>query len=88
APTAAFTLGEHSADPLAMYLNDMFTIGANLAGIPGISLPCGKTASGHPIGVQLLARPFAEAPLLRAARMLEQELSWSEEQAGCLSRLG
>jgi aspartyl-tRNA(Asn)/glutamyl-tRNA(Gln) amidotransferase subunit A len=76
APTTAFELGALADDPLAMYLNDLFTIGANLAGIPGISLPCGLSDTGLPIGVQLLAPAFEEARLLRAARMLERELAW------------
>ena len=60
APTTAFRLGEKTADPLTMYLSDIFTISANLGGIPGISLPCGFTSRGLPIGLQLLARPFGE----------------------------
>lgn len=73
APKPPFKVGELGHDPLAMYLNDLFTIGANLAGIPGISLPCGMTSKGLPIGLQLLAPAFEEARLLRAARMLERE---------------
>lgn len=72
APTAAFRLGEKTADPLTMYLSDIFTISANLAGIPGISLPCGFTSQGLPIGLQLLARPFAEPTLLTAAHAFER----------------
>ena len=72
APTAAFRLGEKTADPLTMYLSDIFTIPANLAGIPGISLPCGFTSQGLPIGLQLLARPFDEATLLSAAHAFER----------------
>ncbi|MCA9087843.1 MAG: Asp-tRNA(Asn)/Glu-tRNA(Gln) amidotransferase subunit GatA [Planctomycetaceae bacterium] len=87
APTPAFSVGELNNDPLAMYLNDIFTIGANLAGIPGVSLPCGKSQDGRPIGVQLLAPAFEEAKLLRAARMLEQQLSWSDERTACLAAL-
>lgn len=71
APTPAFKLGELVDDPLQMYLNDIYTIGANLAGIPGISLPAGMSADGRPIGVQLLASAYAEEKLLRAARMYE-----------------
>jgi aspartyl-tRNA(Asn)/glutamyl-tRNA(Gln) amidotransferase subunit A len=65
APTPAFRLGEKTADPLQMYLADIFTVPANLAGIPGLSLPCGL-AEGLPAGLQLLGRPFDEATLLRA----------------------
>ena len=72
APTTAFRLGEKTADPLTMYLSDIFTISANLAGIPGISLPCGLNSRGLPIGLQLLARPFDEPTLLRAAYAFER----------------
>ncbi len=72
APTTAFRLGEKTADPLTMYLSDIFTISANLAGIPGLSLPCGLNSRGLPIGLQLLARPFDESTLLRAAHAFEQ----------------
>ena len=72
APTTAFRLGEKTADPLTMYLSDIFTISANLAGIPGLSLPCGLNSQGLPIGLQLLARPFDEPTLLRAAHAFEQ----------------
>jgi len=64
-PTAAFRLGEKTGDPLQMYLADIFTVPANLAGLPGLSLPCGL-AGGLPVGLQLLGRPFDEATLLRA----------------------
>lgn len=70
-PTPAFRFGEKSDDPLQMYLNDIFTIPANLAGLPGISVPCGL--AGHlPIGLQLLGKPFDERTLLRAAHAYEQ----------------
>jgi aspartyl-tRNA(Asn)/glutamyl-tRNA(Gln) amidotransferase subunit A len=59
-----------------MYLSDIYTITANLAGVPGISLPCGLTSNGLPIGVQLIGRQFDEAVLLRAARNLEQVLGF------------
>jgi aspartyl-tRNA(Asn)/glutamyl-tRNA(Gln) amidotransferase subunit A len=75
-PTPAFRLGEKTADPLAMYLSDVFTITANLAGIPGVSVPCGLTANGLPIGLQLLGPAFSEAKLLRAARLFERETDW------------
>ena len=71
-PTPPFKLGEKTDDPLAMYLSDVFTIGANLAGIPGLSVPMGL-ASGLPVGVQLLGPADAEPVLLRAARALEAE---------------
>src|SRR5262249_57265944 len=59
-PTAAFTIGEKSDDPLAMYLSDVYTVSCNLAGLPGMSLPCGVTKSGLPIGLQLLAPPLCQ----------------------------
>jgi aspartyl-tRNA(Asn)/glutamyl-tRNA(Gln) amidotransferase subunit A len=75
-PTAAFPLGERVDDPLAMYLADIYTISANLAGIPGVSIPCGFTKAKLPIGLQLLAPPFAEEKLLRVARMFERATDW------------
>ena len=75
-PTTAFKIGERSSDPLAMYLADIYTIGANLAGLPGVSIPCGFSKAGLPIGLQLLAGPFEEEKLLRAARMYERATDW------------
>ena len=75
-PTAAFKIGEKTSDPLAMYLSDIYTITANLAGIPGLSIPCGLTKSGLPIGMQLLAPAFAEENLLRTARVFERATDW------------
>ena len=72
APTTAFEIGEQMDDPLQMYLNDVYTVSVNLAGLPGISVPVATSAQGLPIGAQLLAPPFAEAELLRAARALER----------------
>jgi aspartyl-tRNA(Asn)/glutamyl-tRNA(Gln) amidotransferase subunit A len=71
-PTPAFRLGEKLADPLTMYLSDIFTISVNLAGIPGISVPCGFSSQGLPIGLQLLGPSFEEALLLKAAYAFEQ----------------
>lgn len=79
-PTAAFKIGEKSDNPLGMYLADVYTISANLAGIPGISVPCGFTPAGLPIGLQLLAAPFEEERLLRAARMYERETDWASRR--------
>lgn len=79
-PNPAFKIGEHSADPLAMYLEDIYTISANLAGLPGISIPAGFTSTGMPIGLQLLAAPFQEERLLRAARMYEKATEWHRKQ--------
>jgi aspartyl-tRNA(Asn)/glutamyl-tRNA(Gln) amidotransferase subunit A len=75
-PTAAFKLGEKANDPLAMYLSDIYTISGNLAGIPGVSVPCGFTAAGLPIGLQIQAAPFEEEKLLRVARMVERAADW------------
>ena len=71
-PTPAFKIGEKASDPLAMYLSDVYTISANLAGIPGISIPCGFSSDGLPIGLQLMAKPFDEERLLRVAYAYEQ----------------
>ncbi len=71
-PTPAFKIGEKMDDPLQMYLSDIFTISANLAGIPGISVPCGFTASGLPIGLQFLAGHFEEGKLIRIASAYEK----------------
>jgi aspartyl-tRNA(Asn)/glutamyl-tRNA(Gln) amidotransferase subunit A len=75
-PTAAFRIGEKVADPLAMYLSDIYTISANLAGLPAMSIPCGFTPGGLPIGLQLMAPTFAEEKLLRVARMFEAATDW------------
>jgi aspartyl-tRNA(Asn)/glutamyl-tRNA(Gln) amidotransferase subunit A len=71
-PTPAFKLGEKTEDPLLMYLNDIFTIPVNLAGLPGISVPCGLSPAGLPIGAQLIGRAFDEATVLRAAASIER----------------
>jgi len=76
-PTAAFRQGEKTADPLAMYLSDVYTVSANLAAIAGLSLPCGFTASGLPVGLQVLTDVFTEDRLLRIARMYEREVDWA-----------
>jgi aspartyl-tRNA(Asn)/glutamyl-tRNA(Gln) amidotransferase subunit A len=76
APTTAFRLGEKSTDPLQMYLEDVYTISANLAGIPGMSLPAGFDGQGLPIGLQILGPAFAEQRLLRIARMFESKTDW------------
>ena len=75
APTAAFKLGEKVDDPLAMYLADIYTVTANLAGIPGISVPCGQNREGLPIGLQLFGRHFDEATVLRVAHAYEMSRS-------------
>ncbi|MSR57846.1 MAG: Asp-tRNA(Asn)/Glu-tRNA(Gln) amidotransferase subunit GatA [Planctomycetaceae bacterium] len=81
APTPAFKIGELIDDPLAMYLSDIYTISANLAGLPGLCLPAGASCDNLPIGLQLLAPPFDEDRLLRAARMFERETQWHKRRA-------
>jgi aspartyl-tRNA(Asn)/glutamyl-tRNA(Gln) amidotransferase subunit A len=76
APTPAFRRGEKLNDPLAMYLADIYTIAANLAGIPGLSVPCGFSPAGLPIGLQLLGPLFGEELLLQVARLYERETDW------------
>jgi aspartyl-tRNA(Asn)/glutamyl-tRNA(Gln) amidotransferase subunit A len=76
-PTAAFKLGERVSDPLQMYLADVFTVSANLAGLPAVSVPCGFTAAGLPIGLQLTGRMFGEMTMLRIAHAYEQLTEWS-----------
>jgi len=75
-PTPAFKIGEKAEDPLSMYLSDIFTISANLAGIPGISIPCGFTKNNLPIGLQILAKPFDEETLFKVAYTYEQSTDW------------
>jgi aspartyl-tRNA(Asn)/glutamyl-tRNA(Gln) amidotransferase subunit A len=72
APTAAFKIGEKAEDPLAMYLADIYTVTGDLAGVPGVSVPCGMTQSGLPIGLQVLGRHFDEGTVLRVAQAIEQ----------------
>jgi aspartyl-tRNA(Asn)/glutamyl-tRNA(Gln) amidotransferase subunit A len=74
-PVPAFKIGEKT-DPLALYLCDIYTIGVNLAGLPGLSMPCGFTKSGLPIGVQLIGQPFQEANLLAIAHAYERAHEW------------
>jgi aspartyl-tRNA(Asn)/glutamyl-tRNA(Gln) amidotransferase subunit A len=78
APTPAFRLGEKTADPLQMYLADIYTVTGSLAGVPGISVPCGKTAAGLPVGLQVFGPHFAESRVLRIARAVENEVQTSK----------
>lgn len=82
APSAAFKLGEKTDDPLQMYLADIYTIAANLAGVPAVSIPCGFTKSGLPIGLQLAGRLFEEARLLQVARLYERATDWHTRTPG------
>jgi len=81
-PTGAFRLGERTDDPLQMYLADVFTVSANLAGLPAISIPCGVTDGGLPVGLQLTAKPFDEATLLKGAEALERRQPMRRPDAG------
>ena len=75
-PTTAFKIGEKTADPLQMYLSDIFTISVNLAGLPAISVPCGFTSDNLPIGLQCIGRHFDEETILRIAHAYEQSTDW------------
>jgi aspartyl-tRNA(Asn)/glutamyl-tRNA(Gln) amidotransferase subunit A len=75
-PGTAFAIGAKSADPVQMYLNDIFTIAANLAGLPGMSIPCGFDAAGLPVGLQIIGNYFAEARMLGAAHRYQQATDW------------
>ncbi len=79
-PTTAFKMGEKIDDPLTMYLSDIYTIGANLAGIPAISVPCGFDQNNLPIGLQMLTPAFSEDKLLRIARMFEAQTNWHKKK--------
>ena len=81
APTGAFGLGAKSADPIAMYLNDVFTVPASLAGLPAMSIPAGLTSDGLPLGLQLIGRPLDEMGVLDAAYALEQRAAFSSAPA-------
>jgi len=81
-PSPAFPIGEKTGDPLQMYLLDIFTTTVNLAGLPGLSMPCGTTSGGLPVGMQILGRHFDEGTVLKAAFAFEQQnLSTSRSQA-------
>jgi aspartyl-tRNA(Asn)/glutamyl-tRNA(Gln) amidotransferase subunit A len=81
-PTPAFPLGAKTGDPLAMYLNDVFTIPAPIAGVPAISVPCGVSPEGLPIGLQVIGRPFDEATLFRVAGAYEGATDWHTRRPG------
>lgn len=80
APTTAFRIGEHTDDPLAMYLEDVFTLPANLAGVPGLSFPVGFDGAGLPIGMQLMGPHFGEEILFRAAHAYQQVTDWHKHE--------
>jgi aspartyl-tRNA(Asn)/glutamyl-tRNA(Gln) amidotransferase subunit A len=75
-PTAAFKIGEKTEDPLQMYLTDIFTISLNLAGVPGLSIPCGFTSENLPIGLQIIAKHFDEASIFKIAYAYEHSTGW------------
>lgn len=77
APTAAFAIGENQSDPVTMYLNDIFTIPASMAGMPGMSLPVGLSSDGLPLGIQLIGQPFKEETLFRVAHALEKAANFT-----------
>jgi len=83
-PTPAFKIGEKIDDPLKMYLSDIYTIAVNLAGVPGISIPCGFDENGLPIGLQILSPAFSEDKLLRIARMFEAKTDWHKKKPGII----
>jgi aspartyl-tRNA(Asn)/glutamyl-tRNA(Gln) amidotransferase subunit A len=85
-PTTAFKLGEKVDDPLKMYLSDIYTIAVNLAGIPGISIPCGFDDNNLPIGLQILAPAFSEDKLLRIARMFEAQTDWHKKKPAIIEQ--
>ena len=85
APTTAFRIGEKTDDPLNMYVSDVFTITCNLAGLPGISVPCGSDKDGMPIGMQLIGNHFDEETLLRAGHQFG--VGWHQLASGAPSPL-
>jgi aspartyl-tRNA(Asn)/glutamyl-tRNA(Gln) amidotransferase subunit A len=80
-PDVAFKIGEKADDPLAMYLGDLYTVSANLTGVPGISIPCGRSSGGLPIGLQLQGPPLEEERLLRAAHLYQSATDWHQQRA-------
>ena len=79
-PTAAFAIGAKADDPVEMYLNDIFTVAANLTGMPAMSIPCGFTPAGLPVGLQLQGNYFAEARLLEVAHRFQQATDWHRRE--------
>ncbi|MCH7496050.1 MAG: Asp-tRNA(Asn)/Glu-tRNA(Gln) amidotransferase subunit GatA, partial [Candidatus Marinimicrobia bacterium] len=79
-PTTAFKLGERVDDPISMYLSDVYTISANLSGLPAVSIPCGFSKENLPIGLQIIAKPFAEEMLFRIAYTFEQNTDWHKRK--------
>ncbi len=86
-PTTAFRIGERVNDPLQMYLSDVFTVPANLAGLPAITIPCGEDASGLPVGFQVTGNAFGEAMLLQIARSIETRTDWFAHRPQCSAQV-
>ena len=76
APSTAFDFGAKAGDPVAMYLSDIYTIAVNLAGLPGMSLPCGFGANGRPVGLQIIGDYFSEAKMLNVAHQYQLATDW------------
>jgi aspartyl-tRNA(Asn)/glutamyl-tRNA(Gln) amidotransferase subunit A len=76
-PTAAFALGERTEDPVQMYLSDVFTVGANLAGLPAVTVPCGFTRNELPVGLQFTGRAMEDGNVLRVADVYQRATTWS-----------
>ncbi len=87
APSAAFGLGENTADPVAMYLNDIFTVTVNLAGLPALSVPAGLDAQGLPLGLQLIGRSLDEATLFQLGGALEKAADFRSQAGALVARL-
>jgi len=79
-PTTAFKLGEKSADPVQMYLSDIYTIAVNLAGLPGMSMPCGFDSGGLPVGLQIIGNYFDEARMLNVAHQYQLATDWHQRR--------
>jgi aspartyl-tRNA(Asn)/glutamyl-tRNA(Gln) amidotransferase subunit A len=79
APTTAFKLGEKFSDPLSMYLNDLMTIPVNLAGLPGMSVPCGLASNGLPVGLQIVGNVLREDQIFQVAYAYEQATGWGKQ---------
>lgn len=86
APSAAFAIGENTADPVQMYLNDVFTVPASLAGMPGLALPTGMSSDGLPLGLQILGKPFDEETVFRAAHVVETAAKFTAMPQGILAK--
>lgn len=84
-PTTAFKKGERANDPLSMYLSDIYTISVNLSGVPAISLPCGFSKAGLPIGLQIITKPFDEETMFRLAYTYEQKTTWHKQKPRILN---